>query len=222
VAALVLVVAGGYVATRGGKPAETAKGDPVAPPGEGKAAAPAGAPEAVTPPPGSENVEDRFAWPAATRADFKLTAETDAKRGDDGIYRLAAGQAIALRLTADTDCRASVWYVDPAGVATRLFPNDDDRDDRLTAGKLRTIPGNDAYVIETTPTEGSGVDRLYVLATAGDPPAFPPGTKNGRYTAYATEAERAGLASAVRGFVLKKAGGGDAPAAEAELRFRIK
>ncbi len=220
VAAVVLVGAIGFLATQGDKKKDDiAKQEP--PP-----AAVTPAPVAPTPLPTPANVGDKLVWPAPTRADFGLKVELVApasKTDADGTVRMTAGVPMTVHLTAARDCRVSVWALDPNGNELRLFPNDDEQDDRLTAGKERVVPGNAAYEFVTTVTEGGGVDRLRVIATTGEPIKFPPGAKNGRYTVYSTDADRERLASTVRGVVIKKAGAG-APAAvaEAELRFRAK
>src|SRR5205807_171328 len=81
---------------------------------------------------------------------------------------------------------------------------------------------NDGYTLETTVTEGVGVDRLRVIATIGEPPAFPPGTKVGRFSVF-TGPDGEHLASIVRGVVIKKSlpDKQHTLVAEAELRFRV-
>jgi hypothetical protein len=108
---------------------------------------------------------------------------------------------MTVHLTAQKDCRVYVWVLDNEGrVREQLFPNDDDQDNHLTAGKERVVPGNNGYVLETEATKGPGVERLRVLATTGDAPVFPAGTKVGRFSVYSgQDSER--LASAVRGIV---------------------
>jgi serine/threonine protein kinase len=191
---------------------------------------------------------DQFAWPAPTADDFGLKVELDApgkreadfgsgrfgtpvesdpsgKRKAGGKLLIPAGAAMSLRVTAGRDCRFTVWLLEPNGEVLKLFPNDDDADDRLTAGQERVIPGNNAYKMEATPTEGEGADRIRVIATTGEPPAYPPGTKNSRYAFYGSGPEREQLASAVRGVVLKKAGAAAAASpgavSERELQFRV-
>lgn len=186
-------------------------------------------------PPKVDVVSDKFAWPAAKRADFGLKVDLFApavEKETDGTIRMIAGRKMTIRLKADRDCHVSVWSVDPAGVAVRLFPNDDDPDDRLKAGVERVVPNKD-YTMETTPTKGAirlfGMwvrsERLRVIATIGAQPAFPPGVKNKQFTFYASDPDREKLASAVRGVVIKKANGSEpVPSAvsEVELRFRVQ
>ncbi len=171
---------------------------------------------------------DKLAWPAPTRGDFGLRVELSAvaaTKDADGTIRMTAGVPMQITLKADRDCRASVWVIEPNGNTTRLFPNDDETDDRLVAGQERVVPGNKAYKLETTPTDGAGVERLRVFATTGEPPVFPPGAKQGRFSVYTAEAEREKLASTVRGIVIKKASATEStPSAvsEAELLFRVQ
>jgi serine/threonine protein kinase len=237
IAAVLLVAVIGYAATRGKNQNDTAKHEP---PPTAEAPAPNPVPPNTTPAPNppqtpapdSRNPDgpptkegDKHAWPAASRADFGLKVELvapTARKDGEGLIQMTARSTMSVHLKAEKDCRVSVWVLDPSGHPTRLFPNDDDPDDRLTAGKERVVPGNDKYVLETTATEGAGVERLRVIATTGEPPAYPAGTKVGRFTVYAgPEGER--LASSIRGVVLKKAtpGAPSGAVAEVELRFRV-
>jgi hypothetical protein len=164
-------------------------------------------------------------WPAPSQTDFGLKVDLvapAAKKDAAGVVRLSAGSSMTLHLTAEKDCRVVVWWIDPDGGVMRLFPNEHDQNDRLTAGKERTVPGNDAYTLDLNPTEGTGAERLRILATTGEPPSFPPGAKNGRFTVYAGE-ERDRLIATLRGVVIKKKTS-PAPAglvSEAEIRFRV-
>ncbi|QJW97872.1 DUF4384 domain-containing protein [Frigoriglobus tundricola] len=233
--AVVLVAVVVYLATRGDKKKdETAKsepaagGVPVVPPGP-PPIGPPGPPPIVPPlppvaPPGPDGA-DKSVWPAPERSDFGLKVELSApaaKQDKDGVIHVSAGSPMTVHVKTDRDCRVSIWIIEANGHTTRVFPNDDDTDDRVRAGEERVVPGNDKYELVTTRTEGAGVDRLRVLATTGEPPAFPPGAKSGRFTEFAgPDAER--LASAVRGAIIKKTGGGaPAPLAQAELRFHVK
>jgi serine/threonine protein kinase len=209
---VVLVALIGYLATRNNHP-ESAKNEP-----------PEGAttPPALTP---RDPAPEAFVWPPPTRADFGLKVDSGEKQDADGISRVKAGHPLKLRLTAEKDCRVTVWYLAPTGNDTRLFPNDDDQDDHLTAGKERTIPGNDRYIINTTETEGTGVDRLRVIATTGKPLEFPPGSKDGRYESYSKQ-DHERLVVFIRGIGIKKIGKTNpAPVdeiAEKELQFRVQ
>jgi hypothetical protein len=118
----------------------------------------------------------------------------------------------------------SAWVIEPNGNYTRLLPNDYEADDRLTAGKERVLPGNDTYVIDTNPTVGAGADRLRVVATTGEPPAFPPGDKSGPFSTYSSASDRERVASTVRGVTLKKTGASKPNEAVAipELLFRVE
>jgi hypothetical protein len=221
--ALVLVAVLVFLATRDNKKDDGAKQNP-----------PPVNPTPPTPPtPGPDpkpnpTPDDKFAWPAPARADFGLKVELTApaaRKDADGKILMTAGTPMTINLRADKDCRVSVWFLDPSGHPAKLFPNDDDPDDRLIAGKERVIPGNNAYILETTPTEGAGTDRLRVIATTGEQPAFPAGAKSGRFTFYNGDTERERLASTIRGVVIKKTAGEPAPAgevSEAELPFRVQ
>ncbi len=223
--AVLLVAVIGFLATRGDrKKDDTAK---LEPPASGTPGAPPGpppvvAPEALPPAPAGAGFS---AWPVPERSDFGLKVELSApaaKQDKDGVIRISAGSPMTVHVKADRDSRVSIWIVEANGHAMRVFPNDDEPDDRVRAGQERVVPGNDKYELVTTATEGAGVDRLRVFATTGEPPAFPPGAKTGRFTTY-TGPDAEQLASTVRGVTIKKTGGGTpAPLAQAELRFHVK
>ncbi len=184
--------------------------------------------EKETAPDVSAKPADPAAWPAPARAEFGLQVEIvapAAKKGADGTIQLAEGTSMEIHLKADKDCRASVWVLDPAGDYMRLFPNDDEPDDRLSANQMRVVPGNAKYTLDATPTKGAGAERLRVIATTGSRPVFPEGMKSGRFTVYSAQPDREKLASTVRGIVIKKT---DASASttelvsEAELLFRVR
>lgn len=108
-----------------------------------------------------------------------------------------------------------------------MFPNDSDTDDRLVAGRERVVPSLNGDAIVTTPTQGDGLERIYVVATTGAQPVFPPGTKKGQFTFYSNDADREKLVSTVRGLVLqkKKAGEplpGDGEVSDRERLFRVQ
>ncbi|MDY3560538.1 serine/threonine-protein kinase [Gemmata sp. JC673] len=173
-------------------------------------------------------VGEAVAWPGIARSDFELKVDLSApaaKKAADGSLQLVPGTPMKLHLKAAADCRVSVWVLEPGGQVTRLFPNDNEPDDRLTAGTERVVPGSASYVLETLPTDGPGHERLRVIATTGDQPPFPPGAKSGRFTTYSTPQDRAALVSTVRGVVVKKSGTAPAPqgaVSEAELLFRVQ
>jgi hypothetical protein len=186
----------------------------------------------VTPPPvvaapgAPVNATDRFAWPPPTANSFGLKVSLDApgKRDKDGKILLHDGSSLSIRLTAEKDCRVTVWLLEAGGRETKLFPNEKERDDRLFAGQERVIPGNDTYELRATPTEGEGADRIRVVATTGEPLPYPPGTKNGDFTFYANEAERERLASTMRGIAMvNKTNTVRSPGllSERELQFRV-
>ncbi len=215
VLALALVGVAAYIATRDGKK-DVAKQDP--PPEVAPMPRTPGTPAPVT---------DKFAWPAPSRADFGLKVDpvaAGAKKDADGKMLFLAGTNLQLHLTAERDCRVSVWLLDPSGIEERLFPNEYEPDDRLIAGQSRVVPGKTGGKLELSPTVGAGIERIRVIATTGDAPTFPTGTKKEQFTVYATDADRERLASTVRGVVLKKPDEPNAPTtvAEADLRFRVQ
>jgi serine/threonine protein kinase len=233
----------GYLVTRDKKP-EVAMQEPVpftpagqtpAQPLPGAPGTPNPAPAVATPgtpapnskpvPPPDAAGGDKLAWPAPARGDFGLKFElaaVGAPKGADEVIPVAVGTPVILRVTAEKECRVRIWLIEPNGHTMQVFPNEYDTDDHLKAGQTRVI-GETRSALLASATTGA-FDRLRVIATTGEPPAYPPGAKVNQYTVYATDADRERLASTVRGLVIKKAGTPGAPGAvaEAELRFRAK
>lgn len=217
-AAAVLLCAGAFLLTR--DRAKPAAGDGAE---DGSRAAAAPAP-AVPGPVAGPAVPGPFEWPAPERDDFGLEVVLSApaaKRGEGGVLQLVPRTTMTVHLKAARDCRVAVWVLDSNG-EMRLFPNDDEPDDRLVANVERVVPGKATYELEAVPTAGPGTERLRVIATTGDRPPLPAGVKAGRYAAYSTPEDREKLVSAVRGIVIKKAGTGAPAVSERELLFRVQ
>ena len=233
--AVALACAIGFLATRGPKNDEVAKGDPPTARPNPAPADPTSAPKADRVKPGptpavepkvAPKKEEKFEWPPPSRADFGLKSVLIAPVGKsdiDGLQLFPNKTELEVHVTADRDCRVAVWVRDATG-DLMLFPNDSETDDRLFAGKTRVIPGKGGRAFEASPTIGD-VDRLRILATTGDKPVFPEGAKASEYTVYSKPDERERLASTIRGIVLKKAGSGgkeDGQVSEVEIRFRVQ
>jgi hypothetical protein len=173
-------------------------------------------------PPGAPPVE----WPPVGRSDFALSFEVSGpgmQPQPDGSLRFPEGARAAFALKAERDCFVSIWTLDADGTMVKLFPNEDDRDDRLKAGTLRELPGNRGWSVKLTPTVGSGFDRFRVLATTGAPPEFPAGAPLGKFVVFAKRDEQQEVASTVRGAVLELSGAKPktGAAAQAEVRYRV-
>jgi serine/threonine protein kinase len=165
-------------------------------------------------------------WPAVGRADFGLGFEVAVpgmQKQPDGSLVFPDGAKIGFTVRADRDCHVSIWSLDADGKVTKLFPNEDEPDDRVSAGVPRVLPGNKEWWVEAFATNGAGFDRLRILASTGAPPTFPPGVPEGKFTVYVKPEEKQQLAVAMRGAVQKSASSqpkvGDV--ADAEVRFRV-
>jgi serine/threonine protein kinase len=220
---VVLVAVAGFLATRDKKP-DVAKNDP---PHE-TAPAPH-TPGTTDPNPGTPNPPvndaDKSTWPAPSQADFGLKFELAAvgmAKDKDGVIPVTAGTPLILKVTPERDCRVTVWLIEPDGDYVQVFPNEYDTDNHVKAGQTRVI-GETKSELDASATKGA-YDRLFVRATVGDAPVYPPGTKVKQYTAYTTKRDQELLVVAVRGIIIKKAGAPGVPSAasDAELRFRAK
>jgi hypothetical protein len=170
--------------------------------------------------------EDANAWPAVKNSDFKLTAELVApsKKDDKGVLQLADKTVLQIKLKAEKDCDAAVFWIDPRGHVIQLFPNRHEKDSHLKAGVERVLPGANAdYSFEAVPTEGDGNDKLHVVAMTGSLPATPSGEQFGPYIAFRSETARKEVARTIRGIVIKAKS--DAPTeikiSQAELLFHV-
>jgi eukaryotic-like serine/threonine-protein kinase len=177
------------------------------------------------PPPGPD-LNAPVEWPAVARADFGLAFEVSVpgmQKQAGGSLVFPVGAQIGFTVRADRDCRVSIWSLDADGTVSKLFPNKDEPDDKVLAGKPRVLPGNKEWWVEAGATNGAGFDRLRVLATTGAPPTFPPGVPAGKFTVYPSQGEKTQVAIAARGALLKSASSqptvGDV--AEAEVLFRV-
>jgi hypothetical protein len=189
-------------------------------------------PNPVTPnpvtPPMPVGPEESLTWPTLAASDFALKTEivATAPKDDNGVIQLTNGTELKLKLTADKDCSAYVFWIDPQGSIMQLFPNRHDRDGRLVANQERLIPGGKGYELITIPTEGNGPEYLRVVATTGSMPALPTGDKDDKgYTSFSTKAEKEQVVSTVRGIQVRQKSTGrpeDVPmVAEAEIKFRV-
>ncbi|MGE0255650.1 MAG: DUF4384 domain-containing protein [Alphaproteobacteria bacterium] len=78
------------------------------------------------------------------------------------------GEAMAMTVTAEKDCRLTLISVDEAGGATVLFPNKLQEDNMLRAGRTRFLPGNDANV-EYQVAGATGTQTMVALCTEDQP-----------------------------------------------------
>jgi serine/threonine protein kinase len=170
-------------------------------------------------------------WPAVGRADFGLGFEVAVpgmQKQPDGSVVFPEGARMEFTVKADRDCRVSIWSLDADGAVSKLFPNDDERDDRVSAGAPRVLPGNAKWWVDASATNGAGFDRLRILATTGAPPTFPPGVPAGKATVFAKPEEKQQIVvtlSDPRGAARKSASSQPATTvgdvAQAEVRFRV-
>jgi serine/threonine protein kinase len=217
-AVLVAVAAVAFVLKGNTKPDDTAQQQQKPPP-EVK-------PPEVKPPANVPEAKTAIEWPAVGRADFGLAFEVSVpgmQKQPDGSLAFPLGAKIGFTVKTDRDCHVSIWSLDADGTVTKLFPNKDETDDLVRAGKPRVLPGNKQWWVEAGATNGAGFDRLRILATTGAPPTFPPGVPAGKFTVFPSQGEKTQVAIAARGALLKSASSqptvGDV--ADAEVRFRV-
>ncbi len=124
------------------------------------------------------------------RQDFDLKVELlGGTLQPNGEQSLKSGGKISLRIESDKDATVGVWTVRPDGKKTQLFPNDYEPNNKVLAGKVRTIPGNDEYVLRLKTSQTA--ERLFVVAST-KPWTTIEGQKDGPFVAFrsAQEIER--------------------------------
>jgi hypothetical protein len=123
------------------------------------------------------------------RQDFPLEVELIGSRKDPAgpLYHVKEGELISFRIQAPQNCWVGIWYENEEGKVTQLFPNDEDPDHLIVAGRPRLIPGDKPYGIRAKPSRGPG--KFHVLASTE---SWTPleGQKLGPYVVFATPQER--------------------------------
>jgi hypothetical protein len=82
---------------------------------------------------------------------------------------LDEGQEVAFQIQVEKDAYVGVWTVDAEGAITQVFPNEYERNHRLRARGLRTVPSPDHmpkdqdYVIEAIPS--ARTEWVWVVAS---------------------------------------------------------
>jgi tRNA A-37 threonylcarbamoyl transferase component Bud32 len=80
--------------------------------------------------------------PAATRHDFGLTVELPNSRpGPQGRRILTEGDRVVFRITAERDAYVGLWTIEADGTIIQLFPNKDEPNNYVRAGRTRELPG---------------------------------------------------------------------------------
>jgi serine/threonine protein kinase len=134
-----------------------------------------------------------------TRRDFDIkVAFMNKKRAKDGVVYLRDRDRVALRISVARDAYVGVWTVEADGTQQRLFPNDDEPDHLIRAGRERVVPGG----AETIDAETSkGIDFLCVIASTN--PWEPiKGTAAGKFQLYKSEKEKISWGEQLRGLRL--------------------
>jgi hypothetical protein len=126
----------------------------------------------------------------ATRHDFGLHLDMLGARKDElGRPWLTEKDKVRLQVKVDHDAYVGIWSVDADGTIVQLFPNSDDLDNHVFAGKARLVPPPNSYSIDAVAS--GGVDQLYVIASTV--PWEPiPGQKNERFVVFQTPDHRKG------------------------------
>jgi serine/threonine protein kinase len=175
-------------------------------------------------------VDDKT-WPAP-KGDFGVSVELAAKTAADanGVLQMAADTPLELRLRADTDAWVYVFVVDADDNAVLIFPNDQEEDNKISAGITKVVPSKPSYALRTTPTVGDGDERVRVVATTREQSELKRGQPIGKYREFRDRVAKDELRQKLRQLrgieiVPTAAAVGDpakAKIGEAELRFRVK
>jgi serine/threonine protein kinase len=106
---------------------------------------------------------DDTAWEKPVRQDFELKVSLPGLSPDSkGIYPVKANGKVSFVIESPHDVHVGIWSLQADGVQ-QLFPNEDEKDTLIRAGKSRVIPGNNLYTIEFTPADQ--VEFFRIVAT---------------------------------------------------------
>jgi len=170
--------------------------------------------------------------PQVTFSDFKLDVEMfrhDSGSGKrfpmvpdqaNGEYRMFTGETVGFEIQVEKDAYVGLWTVDTEGKVLQLFPNKEEQNHLVPAGKPRGIPSKTTYDVSAELSKGK--EFAWVVASTRPWKAVK-GEEVGPFIAFSTKAQREELQSALRGFLVKPREEGKDPAEVAEkvLTFRV-
>jgi serine/threonine protein kinase len=101
----------------------------------------------------------------ATHHDFGLQVEMVGFAPDaQGERRLVAGQKIQFQIRVEKNAYVGIWDIDPQGHITQLFPNREEPENLIPAGKPHLVPHpNKKYEIEVEPA--TAPERVWIVAS---------------------------------------------------------
>ncbi|MEI7684346.1 MAG: DUF4384 domain-containing protein [Planctomycetota bacterium] len=106
-------------------------------------------------------VKPNIELPNINRFDFKINVQLpNIKEDDQGVRRLAEGQAFQFKIDVDQKAYVGVWFLADDGSVKQLFPNEFDRDNLFEKGKTYQIPSNNEYTLEATPSKKTEMFRV--------------------------------------------------------------
>ncbi len=117
------------------------------------------------------------------RKDFALSVRLGGRApSHNEMLKLPENDTLTLTVEADHDSYIGVWWLASSGSVVRVFPNRYEHDNALRAGKSRSIPGNDRYLLRVPGPDG-GVAHFYALAASESWP-LSSGPANGPFTLF--------------------------------------
>jgi len=106
-------------------------------------------------------VKPNVELPNINRFDFKINVQLpNVKEDDQGVRRLAEGQAFQFKIDVDQKSYVGVWFLADDGSVKQLFPNEFDRGNLFEKGKTYQIPSNNEYTLEATPSKKTEMFRV--------------------------------------------------------------
>jgi hypothetical protein len=168
--------------------------------------------------------------PRDLRHDFALSVKmVGGREGPDGLRSFREDEPVRFRIETECDAYVGIWTIGPDGTVVQLFPNENERDNLVRAGKPRFVPGddlpvNDRYTIDATATPAGKAEVLRIVAATRRWDALQ-GEKLGPFVVLRGEADRQRFERQLRGFrVRPKAGPGpeaENAVAEEALLYRV-
>jgi serine/threonine protein kinase len=102
--------------------------------------------------------------PEITRKDFKINVQVaNVKTDEKGVLRAKDGDSFRFKVNVEQDAYVGIWFLADDGSTTQYFPNEFDTNNFFQKGKEYTIPSNDRYTIDATPSKE--LEMFRVIAT---------------------------------------------------------
>jgi serine/threonine protein kinase len=104
--------------------------------------------------------------PNINRKDFKMSVEMPGIMEDEnGVRRVVEGEGFRFKVKVEEDAYVGLWFYADNGSIRQFFPNEFDTNNFFKKGKEYSIPSNDKYTIDATPSKKLEMFRAIASTT---------------------------------------------------------